>query len=341
MKILLGMSGGVDSCAAAKVLQNDGFEVVGCCLLLTENAHENSPETLRAKQAAERLGIDFITVDCRDEFRRLVMEPFANAYALGKTPNPCVACNPAVKIAALCRAADALGIEAVATGHYAKINRGNGVRLCCADSPKDQTYFLYRLSPAQLDRLYFPLGTFTDKAEIRLLAQQAGFEAANAKDSQEICFLPDGEYASFITDRLGIESKPGDFLDLDGNVIGTHNGIIYYTTGQRKGLGAFGKPMYVKSICPADNTVTLCAADERFADRATVEDLTWCSGTAPSSPFTAQVKIRSTAKAAPCEITLQDDIAYLRFETPQLSPSRGQSAVFYDGDTVLGGGFIV
>lgn len=341
MKILLGMSGGVDSCAAVRVLQNEGHEVVGCCLLMTEHAHENSESTLRAKQAAAKSGIELIVHDCREAFRQFVVEPFAEAYRHGRTPNPCVECNPAVKIAALCKAADSLGIYAVATGHYAKIDRTQKAKLCCADSPKDQTYFLYRLSPEQLDRLYFPLGGFTDKAQVRTLAEQAGFTAADAKDSQEICFLPDGDYTRYLTEQLGITAKPGAFLDLAGNVIGEHKGIIHYTAGQRKGLGAFGKPMYVKSICPSDNTVTLCAADERFSDTAQAENLTWCSGQAPSDHFTAQVKIRSTAKAAPCEITIADGIAQLRFETPQLSPSRGQSAVFYDGNVVLGGGYIV
>lgn len=341
MKVLLGMSGGVDSCAAVRILQMQGHEVVGCCLLLTEQADENSEQTLRARQAAEKAGIEFFVRDCRAQFRQLVMEPFARAYERGETPNPCVLCNPFVKIEQLCRAADEMGVQAVATGHYAKTQHGERVRLCRAQGAKDQSYFLYRLSREQIARLYFPLGDFADKSDIRAIAEQAGFAAADAKDSQEICFLPDGDYSRYLTQQLGIESKPGAFLDEQGNVIGQHRGIIHYTAGQRKGLGAFGKPMYVKSICPADNTVVLCAASDRFADTVYVENLTWCDGEPAVQPFCAQVKIRSTAKAADCEISLQGERAVLHFREPQLSPSRGQSAVFYDGDTVLGGGYIV
>ncbi len=339
MKIVLGMSGGVDSCVAAKILKEQGFEVVGCCLLLTPDAHSDSESTLRAKQAADRMGIELIIADCREEFRKTVMQPFAESYFAGRTPNPCVDCNPGVKIRSLCRVADDLGIEAVATGHYARIDRKTN-SLLCAPTKKDQTYFLYRLTPSQLSRLYFPLGEFSEKADVRALAQNAGFDAANAKDSQEICFLPDGDYTSFISALPGMKSEEGDFLDIYGNCIGRHKGIIHYTAGQRKGLGAFGKPMYVKRICPQNNTVILCTAEERFADNLTATDLTWCNGTAPAGQFNALVKIRSTAKPAPAEITLCDGEANVVFKTAQLSPSPGQSAVFYDGEKVLGGGFI-
>ena len=339
MKILLGMSGGVDSCAAAKILQQDGFDVVGCCLLLTPQSAPDGAEVQRAKQAAHTLGIELIVSDCRALFKSAVIDPFANAYACGRTPNPCVACNPAVKIASLCRIADENGIQAVATGHYARIDRTTA-RLLCSPSKKDQSYFLYRLTAEQLKRLYFPLGEHTDKADIRAIAAQAGFDAASAKDSQEICFLPDGDYAGFIASLPGIECKEGAFLDIHGNRIGTHRGIIHYTAGQRKGLGAFGKPMYVKTVCPNDNTVILCTAEERFASEITVSSLTWCGITPSANEFRAQVKIRSTARPADAQISINGPQAHIVFETPQLSPSPGQSAVFYDGDTVLGGGII-
>ncbi|MBR3956213.1 MAG: tRNA 2-thiouridine(34) synthase MnmA [Clostridia bacterium] len=340
MKIVLGMSGGVDSCVAAKILKEQGFEVVGCCLLLTPDASSDSEAALRARQAADRMGIDLVVADCREEFRKTVMQPFAEAYFAGRTPNPCVDCNPGVKIRSLCRVADELGIEAVATGHYARIDRKTN-SLLCAPTKKDQTYFLYRLTPEQLSRLHFPLGEFSEKADVRALAQNAGFDAANAKDSQEICFLPDGDYTSFLLSSFpDMPSKEGNFLDIHGNIIGRHKGIIHYTAGQRKGLGAFGKPMYVKRICPQDNTVILCTAEERFADTLTATDLSWCSGEAPADSFEALVKIRSTARPAPAKITLHDGRADVAFETAQLSPSPGQSAVFYDGDRVLGGGFI-
>lgn len=339
MKILLGMSGGVDSCAAAKILQQQGFEVVGCCLLLTPQSAPDSADVQRARQAARTLGIELIVADYRDLFRAEVIDPFAKAYACGRTPNPCVACNPAVKIASLCRIADENGIEAVATGHYARIDRQTP-RLLRSPGAKDQSYFLYRLTADQLKRLYFPLGEYTDKAEIRAFAAQAGFDAASAKDSQEICFLSDGDYAEFIASLPGIECKEGAFLDVHGNRIGTHRGIIHYTAGQRKGLGAFGKPMYVKSVCPNDNTVTLCTAEERFASEITVSDLTWCGGVMPAKEFRAQVRIRSTAKPADALITVVNNTARIVFDTAQLSPSPGQSAVIGDGDVILGGGFI-
>ena len=342
MKILLGMSGGVDSCAAAKLLQEQGFTVVGCSLLLTPHADKDSEEINRARQAADRLGIELVIADRRARFRQQVIDPFARAYAEGSTPNPCIVCNPSVKIASLCEEADRLGIEAVATGHYARIDRsGRFPRLQCAPSPKDQSYFLYRLPPDFLKRLHFPLGSFTDKQSVRALAEQAGMEAAaKAADSQEICFLPDGDYAAFLIQKLGIKAEPGPFLDLNGNRIGEHRGILYYTPGQRKGLGAFGKPMYVKAVCPADNSVILCAAEERFTDTLTAADLNWCSGEAPDNSFDALVKIRSAAKAAPAHIEISNGTAFVQFENKQMAPARGQSAVFYDGDFVLGGGFI-
>ena len=340
MKILLGMSGGVDSCAAAAVLQQQGHTVAGVYLLMKPDADPAGADACRAAEAAGKLGIDFFTADCRAEFEKNVMQPFAAQYAAGKTPNPCVLCNPTVKFRTLLREAERCGMDTIATGHYARIAERDGLfRLCRAANAKDQSYFLYALGQDILSRTVYPLGDFASKEAVRAYAAAHGFSAAHVKDRQEICFLPDGEYARFACDTLHLTPEEGNFIDMQGNVLGKHRGILYYTAGQRKGLGAFGAPRYVFSICPADNTVTLCTAEERFAGSLTAAQLTFC-GARPADRFEATVKIRSTARPAPAHIHLVGDTAEVVFDTPQLSVSPGQSAVFYDGEQVLGGGII-
>lgn len=341
-KALIGLSGGVDSAVAAWKLCSEGYDVTGCYLCLTENSSPDSDDALSAKQTAEKLGIDFVTFDARERFRKKVTDAFSAEYLSGRTPNPCVSCNPEVKIFSLIEQADRLGAEHIATGHYARtIAAEDGRFIAASPSKKDQSYFLYALKDSQIKRLLFPLGDYLTKDEIRAKARELGFEAAEKPDSLDICFIPDGDYARFICKSTGYVPESGSFLSDDGKVIGTHSGIINYTVGQRKGLGAFGEPMYVKRINAADNTVTLCTAAQRFASEITARQVIvhGGSGTLPSRAF---VKIRSTAKAQPAALFTDGDSFKAVFDSPVTAPTPGQSAVIYSEDgAVLGGGIII
>lgn len=342
LKVLIGLSGGVDSAVSALLLREAGHEVTGCRLLLND-APDGGEQSASAQDVADRLGIRLLTADFRETFKKEVSDYFVSEYLRGRTPNPCVKCNPAVKFASLAQVADENGFDLIATGHYARIARGENGLCAVRTSPskKDQSYFLYRLPQSVLQRTLFPLGDFTSKEEIRELARRAGFEAAEKKDSQEICFIPDNDYAGFIRRHTDRGSEPGDFLDADGSVIGRHSGIIRYTVGQRKGLGAFGEPRYVKYVNAADNTVTLCKADERFSLTAEAGGLFWTFGEAPDPEKEYGVKIRSTAKATSAKLELHGDTMTILFSSPVMAPCPGQSAVVYDGDVVIGGGDII
>lgn len=343
-KILLGLSGGVDSAVSAAILKKKGYDVTGCFLLLTENSCENSEEAENAKRLADFLGIRLITADYRERFREYVSDYFVKEYLSGKTPNPCIRCNPTVKIFSLQEEADKLGIEKTATGHYALTGFDEtygSVVLKAAPSKKDQSYFLGRLSPAQIERLIFPLGEFNSKEEVREYAEKLGLPNAKKADSQEICFIPDNNYQNYICTHSEFSPVQGNFLDNDGKIIGTHSGIINYTVGQRKGLGAFGEPRYVKSINAKDNTVTLCKSDERFAQKLEAENIVWTVKRSPVAPFYAEVKIRSTAPAVRAKIEITNGKLFAEFENRVLAPTPGQSAVLYDNNTVLGSAVII
>ena len=333
MKILLGLSGGVDSAAAALLLQKTGYEVTGCYLLMSGCDGKNDAEKL-----AERLGINFIVRDCRESFKKNVENYFISSYMQGITPSPCVICNPLVKIKELAAAADENGIEKIATGHYA-VTTEDGA-LLASPSKKDQSYFLYRVPQKFLSRCLMPLGAFKSKDEIRSIAAAAELEVAAKKDSQDICFLPDGDYREFIKERVAVPCAPGDFLNTNGVKIGRHGGIMNYTVGQRKGLGAFGEPMYVSAINPSENTVTLCRSEERFKSEIKVKNAVFSVKYGGEREFEAAVKIRSAAKAAPAKISVCGDCFTAAFAFPVSAPCPGQHAVIYCGDTVLGGGEI-
>lgn len=339
-KILIGLSGGVDSAVGAALLLEAGFDVTACYLCLTRDASPESPDAASARQTAGKLGIPFFTADHRQRFKEKVEDYFAAEYLAGRTPNPCVRCNPEVKIASLCEEADRLGIEFVATGHYAQTAVSEGrTYIAASPSKKDQSYFLCGLTGRQAERIVFPLGGFTSKEEIREKARLLGFASAEKPDSLEICFIPDNDYAGYICRGKGYRPVPGDFLDIDGNVIGTHSGIIHYTVGQRKGLGAFGAPRYVKYVNAKDNTVTLCTKEERFADRLTAKKLSW-NGPVPAGEFRAQVKIRSTAPGAPASVKIENGVMTVFFASPVIAPTPGQTAAVYRDGLVLGGGII-
>lgn len=343
-RILLGLSGGIDSAVSAAKLIEEGFDVTGCYLDLTGSGDGISPEEESAKKTAEHLGIKFVSGNFRERFRENVSDYFIKEYLSGKTPNPCVMCNPTVKIRSLLDMADSLGIESIATGHYAqtvKDPRFSHKLLCASPSKKDQSYFLCRLSPSQIDRIIFPLGEFLTKEDVRAYGEKLSLPNHKKPDSQEICFIPDNNYQQYICTHSDFIPEPGNFIDPHGNIIGQHSGIINYTTGQRKGLGAFGEPRYVKSINAKNNTVTLCKKDERFADFIEASDFSAAADNIPEGTFTALVKIRSTARAQEAEITRVGNKLSISFREKVLAPCPGQTAAIYDGNIVLGGAIIL
>ena len=340
--VLLGMSGGIDSSVAVHILKERGYDVTGCHLLFTENASEDSPAALRAKNTAEKLGIPLVFSDRRELFRERVTDTFCEMYMKGLTPNPCILCNTHAKFIALREEADKAGAQFIATGHYARtLFDGNGsMGLFRAPTKKDQSYFLYRVPRDILARTVFPLGDFTSKDEIRATGAFLGLEAASAPDSQDICFIPDGNCGAFLQAHLPEMPVSGDILDLRGQKVGTHTGIFNYTVGQRKGLGAFGKPMYVAGINAADNTVTVCSSEERFTHNIRAGRLCCTSGEFPDGDFNAGIMIRSTSAPVNARVRITDGIMTAHLENAVFSPCPGQSAVLYDGEKVLGGGII-
>lgn len=335
-KILVALSGGVDSSVCVQILKEQGFAVEGLVIEFSP-AHKAAAES--AEVAAKQLGIKLHKVQCYDLFEKCVIAPFCAEYADGKTPNPCVVCNPNVKFKILCDKADELGIEFVATGHYARVDTDeNGVYhiQCAVSEARDQSYMLYRLPQNILKRLSLPVGEF-EKPDIRQMAADLNLSCADAPDSQEICFIPDGNYPEYIENR-GVKSKPGNFIAPDGKVIGPHKGVLHYTVGQRRGLNiALGKPVFVKSILE-NGDIKLAFGGDEYYKGFYVTDVFTCDGKALCGEYT--VKIRSAAKPVPCTVANDENGIYVSFEQPVRAPAPGQSAVFYRGDLVMGGGYI-
>ncbi len=340
VSVLVALSGGVDSAVCVRLLQEQDFHVQGAVIRFSE-AHDGA--VAAAEKAAGELSIPLHIIDGRTLFEHAVIEPFCKLYAAGRTPSPCLLCNPAVKFRLLCEKADELGIYLIASGHYAGCKEENGhYRLTRAESTqRDQSYMLYRLSQDVLQRLLLPLGRF-EKPMIREMAEEWGLSNAHAPDSQEICFIPSGDHAAYIEAR-GVPIKQGHFLGPEGQDLGAHRGVAHYTVGQRKGLGiSLGKPVFVQEITEEGNVVLAYAGGEYKSE------VQLChvhhAGIEPFSkgqPF--EVKIRSAAKPVPCTIT-QVDAATKRlrfvFDTPQRAIAPGQHAVFYCGNLVAGGGEI-
>ena len=348
-RVLIAMSGGVDSSVTAKLVQEAGYECVGCTMQLFD-AEEAAEDNVRdASAVAERLGMEFHALDYRKLFRECVMQPFARSYAAGITPNPCIDCNLHLKFGQLLAEADRLGCRYIATGHYARIDRDpeSGLyRLRKAlDESKDQSYVLYQLTQAQLARVLLPLGEMT-KQQARALAEEAGFVNADRPDSQDICFVPDGKYADVVKKIAGRDFPPGDFTDLEGNVIGTHKGIIYYTIGQTRRLGqAFGRPRYVCRIDAEKNRIALGGPDDVYSSYAKAGQFHWISGQFPEHEVRCKVRTRykqreQWATVRPAFGSTGDE-AEILFDEPQRAITPGQAAVLYDGDAVLGGGRLV
>ena len=333
-KVLVGMSGGVDSSVAVRILQQQGFVVVGAVIRFSP-AHD--PAVQAAKLAAKQLDVQCIVLDAQDLFDVNVVQPFCESYCKGQTPNPCILCNPGVKFAALLTAADKLGIQYIATGHYARVETDNsGIsRICRAVSmARDQSYMLYRLEQNVLSRLLLPLGEF-EKDDIREMARDMGLTCADAPDSMEICFIPDGDYASYIEKR-GMQAKQGHFIAPDGKDLGAHKGVLHYTVGQRKGLGiALGRPVFIKEILDDGNIQLADACDELVAQIGVEQMVTPAGDAMPAGDYL--VKIRSAAKPAPAHF---DGDRTLTFDPAVRAPAPGQSAVFYRDDVVMGGGFL-
>ncbi len=355
-KVVIAMSGGVDSSVAAALLIKQGYEVIGITMKIWDDidGEEKSLEggccslsaVDDARRVANQLGIPYYVLNFRDIFEKTVIDYFVEEYQQGRTPNPCIACNKYVKFDALLKKSASLGADYLATGHYAKIEYDGEIeRYLLKKSTakgKDQTYALYNVTQDQLKHLLMPLGDFNNKEETRGIADKLGMYVANKPDSQEICFVSDNDYAGFIQKRTGIVNPKGNFIDKEGNILGQHDGIINYTIGQRKGLGiAFGKPMFVVSINSKDNTVILGEKGEEFADSLIATDLNFIPFDKLEGQMDITAKIRYSAKEAQAVIRPYGNAkALVQFKVPQRAITPGQAVVFYDGDVVVGGGVI-
>lgn len=354
MKAVIAMSGGVDSSVAAYLTKKAGYECIGATMKLFHNEDAGIPreksccsleDVEDARSVAHNLGMPYYVFNFSADFRKAVMDKFAAAYAVGATPNPCIDCNRYLKFEKLMLRARELNADYVVTGHYARIVRseesGRYLLKKAADTSKDQSYVLYSLTQEQLARTLFPLGGMT-KNEVRLIAEEQGFVNANKRDSQDICFVPEGSYADFIEEYTGKKYPEGDFVDGAGRVLGRHKGIIRYTVGQRKGLGlALPQPMYVCGIDIERNLVRLGTEEELYSRELIVRDINLISEERLEKPRRFSVRLRYRQKEEPAEVTqIDSDTLKIEFEKPQRAVTKGQAAVIYDGDIVVGGGVI-
>ena len=353
-KALIGMSGGVDSSVAAFLVQQQGYGCIGATMRLFSNdvlgqGQESTCCSLDdvedARSVARRMGIPHYTFNFQDTFRETVMEKFVRSYESGLTPSPCIDCNRYLKFGAMLQRAQELGCWYVVTGHYAQIRQdpetGRYLLYKAADRAKDQTYFLYPLTQDMLSHTLFPLGEM-EKPAIRDLAEQAGLVTARKRDSQDICFVPDGDYAAFIARCVGEESPEGDFLDEAGNVLGRHKGFLRYTRGQHKGLGLVTEqPLYVQRKDPDTKAIHLAPDAALYSREAAVRDCNWITVEDLTAPARVTAKIRHSRRDCPTTVEpLGEGRVRVRFDEPQRACAPGQSAVFYQGDAVLGGGFL-
>lgn len=352
-KALIAMSGGVDSSVAAYLMKEDGYECMGVTMKLTDNTDglingESSCCSLDdvedARSVAHRLGMPYYVFNFADDFKDKIMKHFAESYERGATPNPCIDCNRYMKFEKLYRRAEELGYDYVVTGHYATVEEKDARFLLkkAVDPSKDQSYVLYSLTQGQLSHTIFPLGTY-HKTETRKIAEEQGFYNADKPDSQDICFVPDGDYASFIRRFTGKEYPCGNFVTRDGKVLGRHKGIIGYTLGKRKGLGISSEePLYVTEIRPDKNEIVLGSNDDLFTREFDADNMNFIMEEyAKDGEFRAKVKVRYRQPEMPATVKVTDGRIHVTFDEAQRAITRGQAAVLYDGDYVIGGGTIL
>ncbi len=351
-KVAVGMSGGVDSSVCAVLLMEQGYQVSGVTLKLHEERDDlektcgSLTDAEDAKKVADKLGIDFFVCDMKETFQKQVIERFSQSYERAETPNPCILCNRYIKFDAMLEYAKSIGMDYVATGHYANVEfdekSGRYLLKKAKDLSKDQSYVLYSLTQDQLSHILFPLGNL-EKSKVREIAEENGFHNAKKKESQDICFVPDGDYAAFIRRFRGISFPEGDFVDKDGNVLGRHKGIIHYTVGQRKGLGlSFPCPMYVVSKNLENNTVVLAPIEELYQSTCYATDINLISVPKIEGEIKVCAKIRYNQKEQPATVTqIDDNTLQITFIEPQKAITKGQAVVLYDGDVVVGGGTIL
>ena len=352
-KVVIGMSGGVDSSVAAYLLKEQGYDVIGVTMQIWQ---EDKDYTEReggccslsavddARRVANKIGIPFYVMNFRDSFKEKVIDYFVQEYIDGKTPNPCIACNKHLKFDELLRKAQGIGADYVATGHYAKIEQdenGRYLLIRSDDDRKDQTYALYNFTQEQLAHTLMPCGEYT-KDRIREIAKEIGLSVYNKKDSEEICFIPDNNHGRYISEARPLEVVPGNFVDKNGNVLGQHKGIVYYTIGQRKGLGiALGRPVFVTDINPRTNEVVLGPEEDIFKTDLVAKDVNFIPFDKLEEPITVEAKVRYSGKPAEAVISpLRDGKVKVSSKEKQRAITKGQSVVFYQGNKVVGGGII-
>jgi tRNA-uridine 2-sulfurtransferase len=352
-RVLVGMSGGVDSSVAAFLLKEKGFQVIGTTMRTWKEGEGSkslygccgAEEVEDARHVAQQLGIPFYVFNLEEEFEREVIQYFCEEYARGRTPNPCIPCNEKIKFGSLLRRARELGADFFSTGHYARVEFDAATNRYSLrkgiDRKKDQSYVLYSLSQEQLGHSLFPLGEYR-KEEVRQMALHLGLRVHDKPESQEICFIHDRSYHPFLRERLGERVEAGPFLDRKGSVLGEHKGIAFYTIGQRRGLGlARGKPLYVVAIDREKNAVVVGEESEVYRDTFIVQSVHWISGEKRSSPISARVKIRYNDPGGDATVIPEsEERVRVQFRSPHKAITPGQAAVFYDGETVLGGGWI-
>ncbi len=354
-KVVVGMSGGVDSSVAAWLLKEQGYEVIGVTMRIWQDEEETVLEEEGgccglsavddARRVAEQLDIPYYVMNFKDDFKKSVMDYFVAEYLAGRTPNPCIACNRYVKWEALLRRSLSLGADYIATGHYARVehlpNGRYSIRKSVTEA-KDQTYALYNLTQEQLSHTLMPVGDYS-KEEIRKIAENMGLQVANKPDSQEICFVPDGNYAGFIERTTGKASEEGNFILADGTVLGRHKGIIHYTIGQRKGLGlAMGRRVVVTEIRPETNEVVIGEQEDVFTDKLYGDRLNFMAVADLAHEREAIAKIRYNHQGTPCVVRKErEDRICVTFKEPVRAVTPGQAVVLYEGDYVLGGGTII